>query len=155
TLEQNGLRRKWRGRTWLNCPYSSPAPWATRLLNFYQAGDVPAAVALFNARSSSGWFHLLAPHAWRCEPWSRIKFWGPATHGGNGMQDQVYFYLGPEPERFCAVFAAEGRLVAPSVTLAVTRSCSACGRSLAGLRADSQTCSSACRQRAYRRRAHT
>jgi len=159
SAKQNGLARRWRGRVFLNCPYSRPGPWAEALLRHYKARDVSAAVALFNSRTSSSWFHLLAPHAWRCEPWRRIRFWGPSTKGGNGMQDQVFFYLGPDTSRFAAWFGDVGRIVPPAlelrqgVTQAVTRCCVVCGRALSGKRADARTCSSPCRQRDYRRRA--
>lgn len=151
--ERNGLKRKWRGRVWLNCPYSAPAPWVGALLAHYQSGAVSAAVALFNSRTGSRWFHELAGVAWRCEARKRIRFYGPGTSGGNGMLDQVFFYLGDNPARFSAVFSAVGRIVAPSVTQAVTgaRPCVVCGRALAGLRRDAETCSSRCRQSRYRR----
>jgi ParB family chromosome partitioning protein len=155
---RSGLSQRWRGRVWLNPPYSKPGPWAEKLLAHYQARDVRAAIALFNSRTSSSWFHLLAPHAWRCEPWRRIRFWGPSTKGGNGMQDQVFFYLGSDPERFAAWFGDVGRIVPPAlklrqgVTQGVTRCCVVCGRALLGQRADARTCSSPCRQRDYRRR---
>lgn len=155
TIKQDGLRRRWRARTlFLNCPYKRGVlPWVDKLLRSFDAGDVLEAIALFNMRSSSRWFHALAPRAWRCEPWSRVRFWGPGTSGGNGMQDQVWFYLGPNPDRFRAVFELEGRLVGPSVTLGVTRRCMVCGRSLAGMRADAETCGAACRQRRHREKA--
>jgi hypothetical protein len=152
TIEQDGLSQRWRGRLWLNVPYSRPGPWVDKLVASYQTGQVSAAVALFNSMTGARWFDTLARCGWRCELRKRIAFWGPATAGGPGMRDQVFFYLGRKPERFASVFGEHGRIVAPSVTLGVTRGavCSVCSRSLAGLRSGAVVCSSRCRQRAYR-----
>lgn len=155
TAAQNGLKRKWRGRVFLNCPYSHPLPWAERLCEFYESDAVPEAIALFNSRTGSRWFDLLASRAWRCEVRTRIKFWGPATSGGNGMQDQVFFYLGDRPERFIARFQSIGRIVPPESSLhsIKVRVCVVCRRALEGRRTDSETCSNACRQKRYRQQA--
>lgn len=156
TKADNGLVKPWVGRLWLNCPYSRPRPWAERLIAAYNSGAVSAAVAVFNANLASRWFHPLAEQAWRCEPFKRIAFWGPGTIGGTGWSASCFFYLGPEPQRFAAVFSAIGRIVPPAaVTQGVTASrfCSVCTRPLpVGWRADADTCSSKCRQRKYRRK---
>lgn len=154
SIRDDGLRKRWRGRVWLNCPYSAPAPWAAKLLASYAAGDVRESISLFNSRTGSSWFHPLAAQAWRCEAKTRIRFWGPSTTGTTGWADNVFFYTGPNPDRFAAVFAHVGRIVPPAVTKGVTveRVCSVCTRSLAGMRMDAEQCSAACRQRAYRQR---
>lgn len=156
TIDDDGLAQHWSGRVWMNPPYSRPGPWVAKLLASYVAGDVIAAVALLNARTGSGWFRSLASHAWRCEKSQRIRFWGPGTTaGGTGRMDSCFFYLGLEPERFCAAFARFGHIVPPAaVTLGVTGAlnCAVCSRPLNGMRSDSDTCSSRCRQRRYRLR---
>jgi hypothetical protein len=114
TKKQNGLARRWRARTlFMNCPYSNPKAWVIKLLASYNAGDVAEAIALFNSRTGSQWFDLMASQAWRCELRKRIRFYGPSTRNGegNGMQDNVYFYLGDNPERFAAVFGEVGRII--------------------------------------------
>jgi len=156
-LADDGLSKRWRGRVWLNCPYSRPGPWVEHLIGAYDRGDVSACVALFNSMTGARWFDAMARQAWRCELRKRIAFYGPATGGGPGMRDQVFFYLGARPERFGAVFGEHGRIVPPaSVTQGVTGPgavCSVCGRSLGGLRADAVVCSHRCRSRAHRLRA--
>lgn len=150
-IEHDGLARKWRGRVWLNPPYSRPGPWVDKLIASYQSGEVSAALALLNARTGSAWFHALAAVAWRVEKRKRIRFYGPGSgKGGHGRMDSAFFYLGPDPARFVAVFGVFGLVVPPAVTQAVTRGCTVCARSLDGLRADASVCSSRCRQRAYR-----
>lgn len=159
TIDDDGLskRKRWRGRVWMNPPYSDPAPWVDKLIAAYQCGDVSAAVALFNARTGSQWFDRMARQAWRCETFKRIRFYGPGTTGGHGMQDQCFFYLGHEPARFKAHFETFGRIVQPSlldlfgsVTRGVT--CAVCSRALDGYRKDASVCSSKCKQRRYRDR---
>lgn len=157
TVDDDGLAKPWRGRLWFNPPYSECTRWAVRLLEQYQVGNVTAAIALLPARTDSKWFRSLSGSAWRCEVDKRIRFYGPAALGGTGRMGSCVFYLGPNPARFVAVFSAFGRIVPPpgSVTADVTgraRACVVCGRSLAGLRADTDTCSSRCRQRRYRLR---
>lgn len=151
-----GLRRRWKGRVFLNPPYSDPGPWVHELIKQYDARDVPEAITLLNSRSSSRWFKALAVRFWRCEPDQRIRFYGPATTPGQtGRLDQVFFYLGTNLELFRATFGDGGRLTPPSVTLAVTRACAVCTRPLNGRRADSETCGDACRQRLCRSRRST
>lgn len=164
TADTNGLekRRKWRGRVWLNPPYSDPAPWVARLLSEYNAGHCTAAVALLNARTGSAWFQALGRVAWRCEKRKRIAFYGPATKGSSGYMDSVFFYLGNEPDRFRSAFHGVGLIVPPlvvkptkSVTETVTpegRCCVVCVRPLDGYHAQASVCSNRCRQRRYRDR---
>lgn len=152
---------EWKGRVWMNPPFSRGLirEFCNRLINDYFTGDVTEAVALTNARPGSMWFQSLSAIAWRCEKRKRIKFWGPSTTGRHGFSDNVFWYLGPNPERFVAVFGELGTIIKPAiprmgnmvgnVTLGVTV-CALCKRSLAGIRRDARYCSHACRQRAYR-----
>lgn len=153
---QDGLKRRWRGRVYLNKPFSQPAPWVRKLIASFDSRDVSAAFLVCNSRTGSRWFDLLSRRAWRCELLKRVQFWGPATKKKQtGRLDQVLFYLGPSPERFSALCAPHGRIYPPSVTPAVTpgaRVCAVCPRLLQGRRSDSDTCSHACRQRKYRLR---
>lgn len=165
TAQTDGLRPRirWSGRVWMNPPYSDPSPWVAKLIAEYEAGRCRAAVALLNARTGSGWFQALSRIAWRCEKRKRIKFYGPGTKGGSGFVDQVFFYLGHEPERFKSAFHQVGDFVQPivlrggrSVTETVTGAseagCVVCARPLDGFRSHAEVCSSRCRQRRYRDR---
>src|SRR5207247_1394413 len=42
----NGLAQHWRGRMWLNPPYSDPDPWVEKALAHWLAGDVIQALLL-------------------------------------------------------------------------------------------------------------
>lgn len=163
TIETNGLdkRRRWSGNVWFQPPYSAPLPFVLKLLEEYERGHCTQAIGLLNARPGSEWFQALSRSAWRCEKRGRIRFYGPGTApqkgakagqegAGSGFQDNVFFYLGPNPRRFAAVFADVGEIVRPTVTPSVTRVCAVCGRSLAGHRSNALVCSPRCRQRRHR-----
>lgn len=67
-----GLAAKWKGRVWLNPPYSNVHLWTDRLI---EHGD---GIALVNARTDPQWFQRLAHAAAACL-WlkGRIKFERP------------------------------------------------------------------------------
>ena len=50
TLPDNGLAVKWKGRVWLNPPYSNPAPWMRKMAEHGNG------VALISACTDTRWF---------------------------------------------------------------------------------------------------
>src|SRR5690349_17616072 len=57
-VEDDGLRQEWRGRVWLNPPYSDAGKWLGRLANHGQG------TALIFARTETRlWFDHVWPHA--------------------------------------------------------------------------------------------
>lgn len=104
----------WRGRVWLNPPYSDPEPWIDRLIAEFDAGNVIEAIVLVNARTETEWFHRLwrHRHATPCFRLKRISF--TAGDGGKsqtGFMGQVFFHLGKSVqqfERFIEVYASQG-----------------------------------------------
>lgn len=57
TKVQNGLEREWRGRAWMNPPYSDPGPWVQKAYEETQAGHCDLVVALLPNATDTGWFH--------------------------------------------------------------------------------------------------
>jgi ParB family chromosome partitioning protein len=57
--QDDGLRQKWRGKVWINPPYSKPllGPFVTKLCEELSAGDVSAAIMLVNNNTDAAWFH--------------------------------------------------------------------------------------------------
>lgn len=51
TAEQDGLVRPWRGRVYLNAPFSQARAFVEKLITETTTGNVPAAVLLLNAHS--------------------------------------------------------------------------------------------------------
>lgn len=51
TLPDDGLGMKWRGRVWMNPPFSNIHPWIRRISEYGNG------IALVPARVETGWFH--------------------------------------------------------------------------------------------------
>lgn len=52
-LPKDGLSSKWKGRVWLNPPYSNPVPWLKKLVEHKNG------IALVLASVETVWFHDL------------------------------------------------------------------------------------------------
>jgi len=85
-----------------------------RLVDFYEAGAVTAAVALTNNCTDTRWFHRAAAASSAiCLTRGRLDFWNPSTPTLAARQGQVFFYLGPDPERFADEFTRFGLVLMP------------------------------------------
>lgn len=77
TPEEDGLSQPWRGRVFLNPPYSKPAPWLEKAIRETTEGRARLVVALLPASTDTRWFHELVKD--RAEVrflQGRIKFYG-------------------------------------------------------------------------------
>jgi hypothetical protein len=115
TKADDGLHpdRRWAGRVWMNPPYSRGLvdAFTARLIEAYLAGAVPAAIALYNASTDTGWFHDLARLGSLCLTASRIPFITPSGQPLEGTRvGQAFFCLGDDDTktRFEAVFSDYG-----------------------------------------------
>lgn len=110
---RDGLAGPYRGKVWMNPPFSAPLPWVQRLVSAHVAGDVPAAVVLLRGDVSAAYSQQLRPVAAACcWPSPRLKFW-PWRTTGEGKRSSANFatlvwYLGPSPGRFIAAFSRFG-----------------------------------------------
>lgn len=112
SLEDDGLTREFRGRVYLNPPYSYPAveQFCQRLVEEYNAGKVKQAIVLVNNSTDSAWFHDLARACGAfCLTRGRVRYWGP--NSAQARQGQAFFYLGPARAAFMREFAAFGIVV--------------------------------------------
>lgn len=106
SIEDDGLAQEWTGRVWMNPPYAQPAcsDFCNKLLQHYNAGDVPEACVLVNNATETEWLQGLAAVATAaCFPRTRAWFWHPERESAP-LQGQVVLYLGPDPERFRIAF---------------------------------------------------
>lgn len=105
--KQDGLKRPWFGRLWMNPPYGRfIALWVARLVHEYEKGNVTEAVALLPARVDTAWFARLDAYP-RCHIRGRLKF----NNVENGAPfPSAVFYFGPDPEHFRAVFGRFGKV---------------------------------------------
>jgi phage N-6-adenine-methyltransferase len=111
----NGLDKPWRGRVWLNPPYSQPhiTAFVDKLIQERRSGRVTAAIMLTNNSTDAAWFHA----ALECAnvvnfTRGRIAFCKPSGVIGAPPQGQAFFYFGHASERFVSVFASLGTCLA-------------------------------------------
>jgi ParB family chromosome partitioning protein len=109
--QDNALVQPWKGRVWLNPPYSQPAiqRFVEKLVDELKTGNVTAAILLTNNGTDTDWWHTAAAAAQAvCFTRGRIKFESPASESTTPLQGQTFLYFGPEPERFREVFQQFG-----------------------------------------------
>jgi len=115
TKDDDSLRDdcRWRGRIWLNPPYSTPLidKFIDKLVNSYEFGDVEEAIMLTNNSSDTRWFHKLLSRYPVCFTLGRVPFWRKDHDDFNTRQGQAIFYLGKNPQRFFDVFSFFGEVV--------------------------------------------
>ena len=75
TEEDDGLKKKWSGKVWLNPPYGDIGPkFVAKLIKAYEAGDVQEAILLVNNATETKWFRPLFEQT-ICFSDHRVKFW--------------------------------------------------------------------------------
>jgi site-specific DNA-methyltransferase (adenine-specific) len=57
TKEQDGLKQAWKGKVFLNPPYSNPGPWLRKALEETSCGNASLVVALIPGCTDTRWFH--------------------------------------------------------------------------------------------------
>ncbi len=115
TKEDDALRDgiEWRGRVWLNPPYSTPLirHFVSKLIQQYEIGNITEAIIITNNSSDTGWFHDLLSRYPACFTRGRAQFWRPDSAAFGARQGQTIFYLGDDFEAFRFVFDAFGQVV--------------------------------------------
>jgi len=113
TRAQDGLAQPWRGRVWMNPPYSHPAieHFAVKFAESVRAREVTAGVALVNNGTETEWFRRLSEVAAAvCFPTGRIGFWStnPEREIATPLQGQAVLYAGDQVEAFRSAFESFG-----------------------------------------------
>lgn len=113
TAETNGLIHEWKGRIWLNPPYSNGlmGQFIEKFLSEFEHGRITEAIVLTHNNTDTGWWHGLANAAVAlCFPRGRIAF-----HDGSGRsnptQGQTFFYFNQydsQSDLFQAIFRKFG-----------------------------------------------
>jgi hypothetical protein len=117
TKAEDGLRQHWRGRVFLNSPYSRelmPA-FIDKLIREYEDGDVTEAVCLSHNFTDTIWFRRLAEAASAfCFTHGRVKFLDPSGSEASPTQGQAFTYLGRRKSQFAKHFGPIGFVVVPA-----------------------------------------
>jgi len=112
TKDDDGLAQPWAGRVWCNPPYGKFSRlFIERGLQFYKTGDVPQCIFMVN-RTGAAWYVDLADQFDAlCQVRKRISFLNPEGKvEGSPRYHNDILYLGPNVEKFVAVFSPVGRL---------------------------------------------
>lgn len=114
TKEDDGLKKPWHGRVWLNPPYSQPliSHFIDRLCEAVESSEIDAAIMLTHNYTDTRWFHRAAHVADAiCFTRGRIKFYSPDGQIAAPTQGQAFFYFGPGVSDFVEQFSDFGFVV--------------------------------------------
>lgn len=110
SIEDNGLVQHWRGKVWMNPPYSQPliGQFIHKLVLHVQNNDVLEAITLVNNATETQWFReLISVASAICFPQGRVKFWSPARIAAP-LQGQAIIYAGADVKKFAKEFRKFG-----------------------------------------------
>jgi phage N-6-adenine-methyltransferase len=113
TAADDGLTQEWRGRVWLNPPYSQPliGQFVKKLVDEVGAGNVTEAILLTHSYTDTKWFHAsFAAMSAVCFTDGRIKFIDPHGERASPTMGQAFHYFGKNVTRFAEVFGDIGSI---------------------------------------------
>ena len=111
----DGLSKRWRGRVWMNPPYSAPlcGQFVKKLLREHKSGNVTAAIALLNGHSrDSSWFDDLWDYPLCFGRKRLIRFRNPdLAESEQPWVSVVFLYLGDDFDAFYEQFSKFGTVM--------------------------------------------
>lgn len=114
TKDDNGLEKEWRGRVWMNPPYTARVinEFIDKMVAHYSAGDIEAGVVLTNNNTDTSWFHNGASVASAvCFTAGRINFEKPSGETSSPTNGQAFFYFGDNVSAFRDEFSKHGMVM--------------------------------------------
>lgn len=96
TKENDGLIQAWKGRVWLNPPYSRLLinQFTNKLSAEYAAGHIKEALLLVNSATDTIWFQKMAQESClRIDIKGRLRFWHPEKKSDSPKYGQSLFYF--------------------------------------------------------------
>lgn len=106
TAADDGLKQEWRGRVWMNHPFSRQynEAWIKKLCDSYEYGHVPEACCITYAATSEKWFRPLLAYP-QCFLYPRTNYLLPDGSVKRGVtKGSVVTYLGDDLHRFVTAF---------------------------------------------------
>jgi hypothetical protein len=115
TIADDGLSKVWRGRVWLNPPYSRETcpKFIEKLLLYYREEAVSQACVLVNNATETAWLQdLLKASSAVFFPAGRISFLDRSGKPANKpLQGQLIAYLGERSGSFCEAYESRGAVL--------------------------------------------
>ena len=111
TEQDDGLTKDWRGRVWMNPPYSADliGRFTEKFVDEYEAGSITEGIVLVNNATETSWFANLAKSASAVVfPRGRIRYSSPTRDSLAPLQGQAFLYFGEDSEHFLNVFSKIG-----------------------------------------------
>lgn len=111
TAENDGLTKEWRGKVWMNPPYTARVinVFISKLVSHYVAGEVTEAIVLTNNNTDTSWFHEAANNAAAvCFTSGRINFLKRDGSKSSPTNGQSFIYFGKNIDLFKTVFSKHG-----------------------------------------------
>lgn len=116
TVENNGLTQKWKGRVWMNPPYSNPlcSQFCETLTNKVIEKEIEQACVLVNNATETGWFQRMLGTAQAvCFLDGRVKYLDKTgTPANTPLQGQAVLYFGGRMRSFQVAFSNAGIVLA-------------------------------------------
>jgi hypothetical protein len=111
TEKTDGLKQEWKGRVFLNPPYSYPliGDFIKKLCDEFIAGNVEAAILLTNNCTDTKWWHEAARASQAiCFTQGRINYYKADGRESQPLQGQCFFYFGTDLPAFATEFSKHG-----------------------------------------------
>ena len=111
TIQEDGLAQTWKGRVWMNPPYSSEL--IGRFIEKLLDSDFEQAITLTNNATETQWGRelLTYPGAVVCFPTTRVRFRTPSGQVGAPLQGQMICGFKVDHVRFKQEFQAMGAIL--------------------------------------------
>lgn len=107
-----GLSKRWKGKVWLNPPYSRDLmpKFINKLISSIRVDEY---ICLTNSSTDTDWFHKLMNNSDAiCFTKGRISFINQkGEHTKGNSRGQAFFYKGKEREKFIKEFSQYGKVV--------------------------------------------
>ena len=109
--KNDGLCQEWRGRVWMNPPYSADlvGKFTRKFVDEYDAGHISEGIVLVNNATETAWFAYMTDAASAVVfTRGRIRYVSPERESLAPLQGQAFLYFGDNAERFIEVFSCVG-----------------------------------------------
>lgn len=109
SAENDGLTKPWKGKVWMNPPYSSDliSKFTAKFATEYITGNITEGIVLVNNATETGWFSSLVTVASAVAfPHGRIRYVSPDKETNTPLQGQAFIYFGNRQDAFCKEFSS-------------------------------------------------